>query len=281
MNAFAARDFILMYHGTPRRDAARLARQLRMVALFFEVVPLAALTEPSRRGPRRVALTFDDGLRSNVEVAYPILRALGLPATFFVCPGLVERAAWLWNHEARRRLYGLRSEALAELAAALGAPPEVLAFVRWMKTLPLAERRAVEAAVRAATPRWRPSAAEREDYDVAGWDELKRLDPRIVTIGSHTLTHPILTSLSGDELEVEIAGSRAALEAELDRPVADFCYPNGTLDDAVVAMARRHYGRAVEADGGSLRGDVDPYRLPRIAADPRRSLGLARALAFA
>jgi len=214
-------------------------------------------------------------------VAYPILRALGLPATFFVCPGLVERADWLWNHEARRRLYALRGEALAELAAALGAPAEVPGFVRWMKTLPLARRRAVEAAVREATPGWRPSAAEREDYDVAGWDELKRLDRRVVTIGSHTLTHPILTSLTRDELEAELIGSRAALEAELDRPVADFCYPNGDLDETVVGMVRRHYGRAVKAEGGSLRGDIDPYRLPRLGAQPDRSVNLARALAFA
>ena len=42
-------DCILMYHGTPERDAARLARQLRAIAFFFDVVPLdrrAATIDP-------------------------------------------------------------------------------------------------------------------------------------------------------------------------------------------------------------------------------------------
>src|SRR5678815_548439 len=73
-------DRILMYHGTPRRDAEALERQLRLVSLAFPVVPLESLKE-RRAGRARVALTFDDGLRNNVEVAYPILHKLGLTAT--------------------------------------------------------------------------------------------------------------------------------------------------------------------------------------------------------
>jgi peptidoglycan/xylan/chitin deacetylase (PgdA/CDA1 family) len=280
MNAPAGGDCILMYHGTPGCDGRALARQLRALALFFDVVPLAALST-ARRRRRRLALTFDDGLRSNVKVAYPALRALGVPATFFVCPGLIERGRWLWNHEARERLRGLPAPGLAELAAALGAPREREAFIEWMKTLALAERRRVEAAIRAATPRFQPSAAQREEFDLAGWDELKRLDPRVVAIGSHTMTHPILTSLSAEETDAELGESRAALERELGRPVPDFCYPNGSVDDAVVEKARRHYGRAVLAGGGAVRGPVDPHRLPRFAAHPRYSLRLARSLAFA
>ena len=103
---------------------------------------------------------------------------------------------------------------------------------------------------------------------------------RVVHVASHPLPPPTLTSLSSDEMEAELAGSRATLEAELGRPVADFCYPNGNLDATVVDRARRHYARAVQADGGSLRGDDDPYRLPRFAADPTHTLRLARALAL-
>jgi peptidoglycan/xylan/chitin deacetylase (PgdA/CDA1 family) len=247
---FESGDCILMYHGTLRRESALLAGQLRALSWFFEVVPLAALASP-RRGRRRAALTFDDGLRSNVAVAYPILRALGLTATFFVCPGLIEQGRWLWNHEARERLRSLPGAAIARLAAAVGAPA---AFA--------------------------PSAVQREQFDLAGWDELKALDPRVVSIGSHSATHPILTSLSADEIDAEVALSRASLEAELGRPVSDFCYPNGNFDARALETARRHYERAVAVDGGSLRADADVHRLPRLAAHPEYSLRLARALAF-
>src|SRR5690242_4203796 len=209
-----------MYHGTPRADASALERQLRVLALVFPIVPLEDIASGRHKNGRaRVALTFDDGLRSNVEVAYPILRKLGLSATFFVCPGLIERGAWLWNHEARERLRTLTTAALSELAAFVGGPPELEPLVEWMKTLDLAARERVEQAIRAATPQFKPTDAQRSEFDLAGWQELRRLDPRTVSIGSHTMTHPVLTSLSAGETERELRDSRVVLEKELERPV--------------------------------------------------------------
>src|ERR1041385_5238512 len=128
-------DRIIMYHGTPRRDAAALERQLRLVRLAFPVVPLDKLAERGK-GRARVALTFDDGLRNNVDVAYPILQKLGLTATFFVCPGLIERGQWLWNHGARERLRSLDAHGLVQLTARIGAQIDgVEPIVEWMKTL--------------------------------------------------------------------------------------------------------------------------------------------------
>ena len=93
---------ILMYHGTRAARPRSLERQLRWLKRRFHVVPLRAIANAAANGGTlgdKVALTFDDGLRSNVEVAYPLLHRLALPATFFVCPGLVDRAKWLWTHE--------------------------------------------------------------------------------------------------------------------------------------------------------------------------------------
>jgi peptidoglycan/xylan/chitin deacetylase (PgdA/CDA1 family) len=268
-------DRILMYHGTPRRDALALERQLRLVSLAFPVVPLDALMA-GKNGRARVALTFDDGLRSNIEVGYPILRKLGLSATFFVCPGLIDRGQWLWNHEARQRLLSLQQPDLEELATLLGAPTSVEAFVEWLKTLKIAARRRVEQQIRNATPDFKPSAEQREEFDLASWQELERLDPSVVTIGSHTMTHPILTSLSAEETEAETRDSRMALEQRLERPVSLFCYPNGELNDGALASARRHYRSAVTTDVGRLEGQVDPHRLPRFAAHPQWTRRLVR-----
>jgi peptidoglycan/xylan/chitin deacetylase (PgdA/CDA1 family) len=273
-------DSILMYHGTPWRDAARLERQLRTLSLVFHIVPLGELAKPRRNGRRRVALTFDDGLKSNIEVAYPLLRKLGLPATFYVCPGLIESGRWMWNHEARQRLVTLAPQALAEFADTVGAPAEVESFIAWMKRLKLAARQKVEGEIRAATPGFRPTQAQRDEFDVASWRDLKALDPGVVTVGSHTMSHPVLTSLVPDEMEAEMRESRTVLERELGREVKHFCYPNGDLDQETVLAARRHYDSAVTVEPGSLDADVDLHRLPRFAAEPRRSLRLARRLAF-
>ena len=58
----------------------------------FEVVPLADQVAACRDGRSMggtLSITFDDGYRDNFEVAAPILRRMGLPATFFVTTGFI------------------------------------------------------------------------------------------------------------------------------------------------------------------------------------------------
>lgn len=265
---------ILMLHGTPRRWAALIERALVYVKRSFDVVPLSALLADPW-APRRLAITFDDGLRNNVEIAYPMLRRLGLPATFFVCPQLVDERAWIWTQEVRRRL--LRLDSLCDLSLATGGPREVEPFVTWMKTLAPERRRSVEAQVRAATPNFAATAAERHEFELAHWDELRSLDARIVTIGSHTLTHPILPYLDAADLEHEVGGSRRLLEERLDREVDLFAYPNGDSDARVHDCVRASYRGAVTVEQGCVEAGCDPHLLPRINV-PGSVLKLALAL---
>lgn len=271
-----------MYHGIPTRDAARFEREMRYLSRHYRVVPLGeavgALASDAATVPQAV-LTFDDGLRNNVAVAYPILRALRLPATFFVCPGLVDEGRWLWNHEARRRLRRLDAAARARLALDNGAPASGIEdFIAWMKLLPAGTREEVEARIRAATPQFAPTPEEKDEFDLASWEDLRGLDPGLVTIGSHTLTHPILPSLSPQACEREIAESRGALEGKLQRTVDLFAYPNGDLDSTALACARRHYRAAVTTEPGWAAGGCDPHLIPR-GSPPAGALRLAYFLA--
>lgn len=272
---------ILCFHGTPRHRAAELERQLRYLKRQFTIVALSDLVAGMHdRGSSiggLVAVTFDDGLRNNVSVAYPILQRLEIPATFFVCPGITERRGWLWNHEARQRLQFADEGLRHELAAQHGTSPEVAGFITWMKTLGLVSRRRVENALREATPGYVPSAAERHEFDAAGWNELRALDPSLVTIGSHSMTHAILPYLKADELEFELAESRRMLEARLDRAVERFAYPNGDHSPLVVDCVRRHYASALACAPTWVRSGCDLHVLPRYAT-PSGVLRLALSL---
>jgi peptidoglycan/xylan/chitin deacetylase (PgdA/CDA1 family) len=255
-----------MFHGTPRAHARQLERALRYLKRQFEVVALGSLMDaidsPTAPLRRKLVLTFDDGWRNNVEVAYPILQKLALPATFFVCPGIIDRGQWLWNHEARQRL--LRLSSLAEISTDTGGPAEVEPFIEWMKGLELSSRNMVEGRIRSVTPDFVPTTDERHEFDLARWDELRRLDPRIVTIGSHTLSHPILTSLKPQEMEIEVAQSRRMLETRLRRTVDLFSYPNGAQDASIRECVRRHYRAAVSVEEGWVGALCDPHLLPRV-----------------
>jgi peptidoglycan/xylan/chitin deacetylase (PgdA/CDA1 family) len=272
---------ILLYHGTLAGAAAGFARQLSFLKRRFEIVPLAELVAGLREGglTRRVAITFDDGLRNNVTVAYPILQRLRIPAVFFVCPALIERRQWIWTHEARRRLARCSAGVLRELAREhVGAGPAgVDQIIRWMKSVRLPERAAFERRLREATPDFRPSAAEQHAFDLADWDELRRLDPAIVTVGSHTNTHPILPHLGHDECELELGTSRQLIEERLQRPAEFFAYPNGDYSPSVREAAGRHYRAAVSNQPGWVHPGDDHLALRRVAP-PSGALRLAAAM---
>lgn len=264
---------ILMYHGTAADGAPALAAQLRYLARNFRIVSLAAMVDRlSRQGaaaPNEIVLTFDDGLRNNFTVVYPLLRQLRVPATFFVCPELIGSGQWLWNHEARCRLQTLNREALTELRSRLlAANISVEGMVEWIKTLKPQQRRWAEDLIRQATPDFRPTAAQNEAYDIMTWEELSALDSTLITIGSHTLTHPILTTLTAAEIDFELRESRRLLEQRLKREIQFFCYPNGSYDERVYQAVKNNYRAAVTTEIGVLRrkrdDEVDLHRLPRI-----------------
>jgi peptidoglycan/xylan/chitin deacetylase (PgdA/CDA1 family) len=70
------------WNGFVRAD--RFAAQMRYLAEHRRVVSLDELVDSPGGAVRRVAITFDDAYRNTLEHAVPVLRALGLPATFFV-----------------------------------------------------------------------------------------------------------------------------------------------------------------------------------------------------
>ena len=89
-----------MASGSPKPGARGLARQLAFLGRRCNVVPLTdalrALDRDDPLPPRAVALTFDDGYRDQLELAAPMLARLGLPATFFLVPGLLDGTARAW-----------------------------------------------------------------------------------------------------------------------------------------------------------------------------------------
>ncbi|HKR96621.1 MAG TPA: polysaccharide deacetylase family protein [Candidatus Angelobacter sp.] len=262
---------ILMYHGIAAESAQALKAQLCYLTRNFKVVSLEAMVNrlAGNRaiGANEIVLTFDDGLRNNFTVVYPILRELQLPATFFVCPGLIGSGKWLWNHEARCRLRTLSNDALTDVRTTLLAPdPSADGIVEWMKTLKLPKRQRAEECIRQATPAFQPTDDQCQAYDMMDWDELKSLDPGLIMIGSHTLTHPILVTLSQAEIVSELRESRRYLEQKLDRAIDFFCYPNGAYDARVYEAVKNNYRAAVTTETGVLNGkeQLDLHRLPRI-----------------
>ena len=96
------------------------------------------------------------------------------------------------------------------------------------------------------------------------WPQLARLEHFGVAIGSHTVTHPDLTSLSSAQAWAELTDSRRTIEQHLGHPVQWFAYPFGGVDPHVAAMVRAAgYVLAVTTQGGIDQQAAQPLELHR------------------
>jgi peptidoglycan/xylan/chitin deacetylase (PgdA/CDA1 family) len=97
-----------------------------------------------------------------------------------------------------------------------------------------------------------------------GWGEIRSLSEDGVLFGSHTISHPDLTSLSAKSVTAELTQSLAEIEERLERRVPHFAPPYGLTNAEVLAQIARHYASSVGTRLGSADGGDDVHDLPRI-----------------
>ncbi|MFL5859967.1 MAG: polysaccharide deacetylase family protein [Solirubrobacteraceae bacterium] len=109
---------------------------------------------------------------------------------------------------------------------------------------------------------WKQSAFAAE-LAALGWSDLRELAQAGWEIGSHTCTHPRLTTLDAAALNEELTRSRERCAQELRRPCRSIAYPYGDVDTRVAAAAA---AAGYEA-GAKLASDLrhqGALRFPRV-----------------
>lgn len=108
-----------------------------------------------------------------------------------------------------------------------------------------------------------------------GVDHLRRWVQAGMEIGSHTVSHPHLCTLSRGEAFKEICTSKTILEKIIDRPVSTFCYPYGEFNQSVMELVRDCGFTSATTTLRKRATREDPLlRLPRVHMTRRTSLGL-------
>ncbi len=257
--------------------------QMAFVRRAYRVVPLDVLVEAVRRGgplpPRALVITFDDGYADNHRLAFPVLSALGMPATVYVATGSIGGATPFWVSAVRAIVLASPADGL-ELPGRgrvpLGGPRERAALARALarELVPLdaqartavLERTAAQAGVdlHALLAGTMLTRSQIRELHAAGW-----------TIGAHTVTHSNLALVPPSVAEAEIRQSRGTLEAVVSASVEHFCYPNTGGAHPYFAPAvgevLRHAGfaSAVTSQPGAIVPGADRFLLPRLGVGPR------------
>ncbi len=213
----------------------------RVIALLRRSeIDVVSLDEMHRRmtegdfARRFVCLTFDDGYRDNLQHAWPILKAAGVPFAIYVPTSFPDRLGELW---------WLALEAVIAKNARIGLVID--GENRTFDCGTVAEKRALYDEIYWWL-RSRPTEAEMRgivrnlaacyQVDVAAfcrdlcmtWQEIAELaaDP-LVTIGAHTVNHQMLAKLPEKTVRSEMDLSRTVIEAALGVRPAHLSYPYG------------------------------------------------------
>jgi peptidoglycan/xylan/chitin deacetylase (PgdA/CDA1 family) len=241
---------ILTYHHVADRDSAypydpgvadatlgQFRRQMELLARYGTPIGIDELVRAFDGAPlpkNPVMVTFDDGYRSCHDVALPILRAVGVRATFFVSTAFVaERRLYWWERIAIALSQTRCSVATLAYPRRLDIEPHdpramnVLTDVI-KDTLSLDVDLFLSGLCAALDVEWsREIEARHAENVVMTWDHVRALVRAGMDVESHTRRHRVLQTLSDADLRDELAGSRTDLERELGRPVRAIAYPVG------------------------------------------------------
>lgn len=232
----------------------------------------------------RVALTFDDGWLDTATMAFPIIQKSGIPATIFVCPELLDTYSPFWPEGVTRMIAACqrRGMDLREVFAVLEIEDartivtggDLSPIIEAFKRLPKQERQRLIAHF--AVTLDPTSIIEDPAEQTLTWDHLRRMRSNGVKIGSHTMTHSILTLADAGEQAKELRTSREAIEQALGMQCRMLAYPNGDFDDAVVAAsALAGYDLAFTTVPMFWRKATNLLRIPRINISEARVVGPA------
>ncbi len=295
MDNATAGAVILLYHGVtdaPSRGienfsgkhirAGEFDRQMALIA--ENAVPMslremaARLADGESLPPGSVAVTFDDSFKNKSQVALPILKRHGVPATFFITTGFIGTDNLYWTDRVEHCIndtdagqitldvgsgeqsYSLRSE--AEKIDA------VIAIKTSMKALAPTERDRVLADLHTITGVG-VGAGDVANYRQLNWDDVRALDAGAdYDVGGHSVNHEILSYLTPDRLAAEINDCQDALERELGHRVDLFSYPEGQAahfnGDVIEALKRRGVSVSPSAIAGTNQPGANPFYLRRI-----------------
>ena len=227
-----------------------LRRHLHALAEVADIVPLerVLVCSPGRRP--RVALTFDDDDPGHATCALPVLRALGVPATFFLSGRALHGLGAYWFQQLERVI---EARGLESTARFLGLPGSgAAALARACEAEPALQQQVAGLAAD------HPAAAMLDRAGIAA------LVDGGMRLGFHTLDHQVLTALPDDVLDRALQRGRDELATAAGHPLLFFAYPHGKADArTAAAVSRSGYVGACTGRPVPVRRGQDPYRIGR------------------
>ncbi|GLX78200.1 hypothetical protein tinsulaeT_15400 [Thalassotalea insulae] len=178
-------------------------------------------------------ITFDDGYIDNYEVAYPILKRYNTPAAFYIATDYLDaphipwwdEIAWIVRHTKvpSIKLTNWQESIDISNSSAIEKIRKVLRVIKQDQSRTMPDKIAeLENVCQCHIP-----DSLRNSSLFINWQQAKEMSDNGMHIGSHTLSHSILSHLNETEQKKEIEQSKAIIEQHLNKATTSIAYPVG------------------------------------------------------
>lgn len=242
------------------------AEHLRWLKRYFEVLPLPEalkLAAKNQLPKNTVVITVDDGFADSYDYVFPLLQQHGMTATFFISTAGLQQG-YLWENEIaesiRQALDNIHAVTLGDLAVDISTLQARESAI--LQLTELIKYQAIQQRNHSIKTLIEQTGQPRMDYQFIRRDQLQEMHQAGMTIGAHTVHHPILTKESMETADQEIAQSKAELEAIIGTSVDYFAYPNGKYltdftDDHIQLVRNLGFSAAFCTDWGIAHAEAD------------------------
>ena len=184
-----------------------------------------------------IAITFDDGYKDNLKLAYPIFKKLEIPFTIYITNCFPNHTAKLWWYmlediilENDKITVNHRNKNLSFLTKTKHQKDKCFNNLRTVIIHATQEENNI--LISQLEHKYSKSIKEYVNKEALTWEQIKLLskDP-LVSIGCHTMNHLALNTVSDTELLKEVISSKNEIEKLLKIQVHHFAYPFGTSNE--------------------------------------------------
>jgi peptidoglycan/xylan/chitin deacetylase (PgdA/CDA1 family) len=258
---------------------------LAALSRFYHFISLdqavTMLTGEATLLPFSAVLTFDDGYRNNVTHALPILQRHGVPATFFLSTGHVERREPFWYDRLDYAIQHLRKEQHVSFSGQnfFFRPNQeeisrttFTALRNMVKAnkIPYSEtilevNRMANSLEENADCRLNDVFEDDHSTAIMSWEDARWAADQGVTIGSHTVDHVMLDRLIETSVREQLTVSKMMIEQRTGRKCLYFCYPYARWDAKILSLVQQAgFVAAVTTDTGANKAHTNLLALHRM-----------------
>ena len=291
---YRKRLLVVMYHGVTEKNysppvwtqlpVSVFEKHIHWLSSHYHPVTLTQVVDALVNGKmlpdRSVLVTFDDGLKNNATVAYPVLKKYQVPAAIFLTVDFIGRDTFFWVDD----LWLLIQQAgrqHVDLPLSTQTANSYFKHGRYWDAYHMEVEYLKRISDEARSDRIDTlhgyvkydEMKYKEDFGMLTWSDVVAMEREgLVEFGVHTATHRILSTIPPEQLDKELFGAKKRLEQKLGHQVDTFCYPNGKtgidyLPEHREILETGGYKCAFTTDLGLCNmNKVHAFSIPRVSA---------------